>query len=294
MYKRFSIILLAVVFIFSVFLIVGGEEESPQKLIDQAGEHFEKARQDKSAQELKQAIELYEQSLEGELPLESKKQALNKLSESYYLLANIFLTEREEQEDAYNKGREAGIKSLMLYDEFRENFGDDPTERLNKEVLPYVEDVAALYWVVSSAIRIDEFAGVVAQQKYIPLYKEIYNRLIELDETYMGGGPHRSFGALHCKVRLHTTGGIAIAFILGLSEEEGKKHLQKAIDIDPEYLDNKFFYAKYWASARDKELFVKLLNEIIEASPEVVEKYPLRNWAAQKEAQTLLEEAQEE
>lgn len=290
MTRKVSVFLLAMAVLVMVVSVQGQPEA--EALLSQADQAFRTAVQRVSQSKLELAIKTYHKALDTEaINFEQRKKALNRLSKAFYLLANHFLTEnRQEQKKAYTKGRRYGMLSLIMNFKFRTAYGDDPEQELAEEDLKHIKDIDAFYWAVSNAIRLDEFKGIIKQQARIPFYKAVYRKLIDMDETYAGGGPHRSLGTLHCKVHFKPVVGGFLAKSYGLSGEQGKQHLLKAMEIAPGYLENKLFYAKYWARVKDKELALQLLKEVINAPQEVVDKYPLRNWSAQRKAKSLLEE----
>jgi tetratricopeptide (TPR) repeat protein len=108
-----------------------------------------------------------------------------------------------------------------------------------------------------------------------------YERAAELDETYMGGGPHRSLAAL-----------IAQAFfVLGKSRDEALPHYERSIEIDPNYLESYVNYAQHYAIPKGMtELASSLLQTLSEKAkdPAVVAAWPLYNTLAIRRAESLL------
>ena len=106
-------------------------------------------------------------------------------------------------------------------------------------------------------------------------------RASELDPTYFHGGYHRYMGAFETK-----TAGLA-----GGSLEKAKEHFEKSIEVAPGYLGTKVLYADYYATkTNDKELFVRLLNEVVSADPSAVPELLPENISEQAKAKALLAE----
>lgn len=109
--------------------------------------------------------------------------------------------------------------------------------------------------------------------------KYLMEKMIELDETWDGGGPHLYMGALQT----------ILPASMGGEPEKGRQHFEEAIRIsDGEFLMAKVVYAEEYARLTfDKSLHDRLLNEVIDADP-VVEGMTLANKLAQQRAKELL------
>lgn len=69
--------------------------------------------------------------------------------------------------------------------------------------------------------------------------KAMYERCLSIVEDYRGASAHSALGAV-----LMVTSGP-----LGGDLEQGRRHLEKAIALNPDYLENRVVYAQYWALA---------------------------------------------
>jgi len=77
--------------------------------------------------------------------------------------------------------------------------------------------------------------------------------------------------------------------------EEGRSHLERAIEISPDYLENHVVYAQYWgftydlfgkaSGIRDPELIERELDFVLSAQ---IGDWPFWNREAKKEAEALL------
>ncbi len=110
----------------------------------------------------------------------------------------------------------------------------------------------------------------------------IMKRAIELDPEYEDGQPYLYLGAL----------ATMLPPALGGKPEEGRAYFEKAIELSGgNNLYAKYLYAQRYARlVFDRELHDRLLNEVLEAKPDVVG-YRLANAIAKQKARTLLETA---
>lgn len=231
-----------------------------------------------------QIIALYEGMLPEleALPLERQAWVLNRLAQLYYEKTTFSEGNTPEDRDLFTKGKEYGFRSLRLNADFAEWEGQDFGKAIR-----FVTDVAALLWTADNwgaLFRYNPFEGLANVGKV----KAMYERCLEVDETFWGGSCHNALGAL-----LVTTPGF-----LGGSLEGGREHLERAIEIDPNYLINHVVYAEYWGftydalgnknGVRDRELVERELRFVLEAP--VGEQWPFWNREAKREAKRLLEE----
>ncbi len=110
----------------------------------------------------------------------------------------------------------------------------------------------------------------------------IMNRIIALDETYKDGAAYLYLGTL----------ATFLPPALGGKPEQGKQYFEKAISLSGgKNLMIKVVYAKLYAKMMfDRPLFDRLLNEVLEADPNI-DGYTLVNTYARQQAGKLLDEA---
>ena len=287
--KAFQVLVLLLL-VFPILLLRVGEvnvlsadepSSSPEERIAQAEELFTERYVPET---MDQIIALYEGILPEleTLPLERQAFVLNRLAQLYYEKTTFSEGDTPEDRDLFTKGKEYGFRSLRLNADFAEWEGQDFSKALG-----FVTDVAALLWTADNwgaLFRYNPFEGLANVGKV----KAMYERCLEVDETFWGGSCHNALGAL-----LVTTPGF-----LGGSLEGGREHLERAIEIDPDYLINHVVYAEYWGftydalgnknGVRDRELIERELSFVLEAP--IGEQWPFWNREAKKEAERLLEE----
>ena len=105
-------------------------------------------------------------------------------------------------------------------------------------------------------------------------------RALALDETYYYGGPHIFTGILYAS-RPAVAGG---------SLERSRQHFLKAIEIGQgKFLAAYVYYADYYArKAFDRELFISVLNKVLETPAGGVPELTLLNTVARQKAEALL------
>lgn len=114
----------------------------------------------------------------------------------------------------------------------------------------------------------------------LPRVEALMRRALALDETYYYGGPHIFMGVLYAS-RPAVAGG---------SLELSQKHFLKAIEIGQgKFLSAYVYYADYYArKAFDRELFVSVLNKVLETPAAIVPELTLLNTVARQKAEALL------
>jgi predicted anti-sigma-YlaC factor YlaD len=142
-------------------------------------------------------------------------------------------------------------------------------------------DVPALFWAgmpLASAVNVAR--DDVTMLPYLPRAKALVARALELDEKYYHGGAHMIFGAL-----LGSMGKM-----LGGDPERSRKHFARALEITGRrFLMVQLMYAKTLAvQTQDRNLFRKLLGEVLKAELAIYPEQKLANVAAKRRARRLL------
>lgn len=122
--------------------------------------------------------------------------------------------------------------------------------------------VGHLFWgAYGWAVWIQYQQGAPAAMADLPVVEQIMLRVVELDESYYYGGAHIFLGTYYG----------SRPPILGGKPEESRKHFERALALNKrKFLLTQVAYAESYArTAFDRELFMKLLTEVI--------KQPLEN-----------------
>lgn len=244
---------------------------------------------------LEEAIYWYEKAwqVREQLPLPSQAHVANRLAQLKYELTTYYHPEKPEdqpiRERLFWEGKEWGFRSLRLTPNFNENKFIDS--------LQLVKDPAALLWTAhnwGSWLGYKPLEGLINIGKI----KAMYERVLEVEPTYYGASAHNALGAL-----LMTT-----PELLGGNPHQGKKHLETAIALAPDYLTNHAVYAEFYGfiydifgkrvgirtrdlegKSFDGEKFIQEKCEFVLKAP-VGNKWPFWNRVAKKSAAFLLEE----
>lgn len=255
---------------------------SPEELIQEANELFaERFVQEK----LERAISLYEQALSRseELPAQRRAFLLNRLAQLHYELATFDGARTAAEQDILAKGKDFGFRSLRLHGEFARSEGTAFARAVGA-----VNDPAALLWTANNwgeTLRFKPLEGLRNVNKVIAMYR----RCLELDESFQAGSCHHALGAT-----LVTTPGL-----LGSDAEAGQFQLRRALELQPDYLENHIVYAEFWGftyslgqknGLRDRGLIERQAQFVLDAP--VGDRWPFWNRVAKKEAHRLLQELQ--
>jgi hypothetical protein len=143
------------------------------------------------------------------------------------------------------------------------------------------DEVAGLFWAgmaLGSAINVSR--NDAAMIYLIPKAKALIQRVIELDERYFFAGGHLVMGVI--------LGGMPEG--LGGKPKKAKEHFEKALKLTKrKALLIHVLYAQFPAvQLQDKELFKKLLDEVVKADLEILPDQKLMNVAAKRRAKRLL------
>ncbi len=217
----------------------------------------------------------------------SLKDIVNKLSQAYYTLGNVFV-DPSDNEDIYTKGKNWGLKSLRMNPEFAE------LEKKRFDTAAAAEtDVAALYWTNSNWLRVAQkhplqsvMAGVTKRTG------AIMNRLLELDTSYLSGGIYRSYGAYYSGLPIGKDMDKALAFLCHVVDEPEYCADEEKVPNADEYFENRSFFVEFYLMPKKQwEDAARILQSIIDDP--IGDKFPFMNAYSHEHAQELLAEVQQ-
>jgi len=233
-----------------------------------------------------------------------QKDLINKLSQTYYTLANSFLAGEPNEEEMYVRGKHWGLKSLRMSPEFAQvEQESDFAAAVEQE-----NDYAALYWANSNWLRVSQFnklaavfAGAAAKSEVILM------RCLEIKPEYMAYGPYRSLGAFWGGLPKLPAGHHrknfekARAYLCRVVNEpvicedceicEGCVEYYPADEYCDEYLENRTFFAEFYLIEMGAWEEAKKVLESVLADP-IGDKYPFYNALSQENARELLLEVE--
>ncbi len=202
------------------------------------------------------------------------------LSRSYFLLGE-YTSDNEQKLVIHDKGMKAGESALNKVEKFAK------AKKKKKEEAEAVktitkENIDALYWLSANQARWAKFASFTKKLSVKARIRYLWDKVHELDQTYFYGGSNRFFGGYFALVPT----------ITGENDHmKSKEHFDKAIAAAPEYIETKVLFAEAYCAhgkVKDRELFKKILNEVIATD---ISKYPdilAENKLAQEKAKKLL------
>jgi fructose-specific component phosphotransferase system IIB-like protein len=208
--------------------------------------------------------------------------------QAYTVYATSFVEDSDPVEASllFAKAKDYGFRALSLKRDFQQAASgpfDDFVIFLrdyNKEYVP------ALFWTTSAwakwiSLHLDSMEALAD----MPMLEATMQRVIELDQGFYYGSPH-----LHMAVYLAVKPSIA-----GGNLDKAKEHFDEAFAQGAvKLLAAKVLFARYYAvRLKDRALFVKTLQEVIEAPVDEVPELTLSNTLAKEKARELLERADE-
>lgn len=217
---------------------------------------------------LRRAIDLWEEAL-ALLPMEDVQARIrvhNSLSQAHFELALGYLNTAAEKETAFEAGKDAALAGLNLDPAFVAAQEKDGF----RAALRGASDVATIFWYGNNLGQWLDHHRITAIFGGVRDVQASFTRAIELDETYDGGGPHRSMAVFLAQA----------CFLVGRSREDAIVHFERSIELDPTYLENHVNYAEYYARPTgDDALFDALIAAVLEAAedPAIVAAHPFYN-----------------
>jgi hypothetical protein len=224
--------------------------------------------------QLRTAIGLWEDALERllEEDVQSASQILNSLSQAYFELTEGYLTDPGEREAGYEAGKDAALASLRLDPVFVAAEAEDGF----RAALRAATDIAAIFWYGNNLGQWLNFHLLTAVTSGVKDVHASFQRSIELDETYDGGGPHRAIASLIDQAY----------FLIAPAREDAVFHFERSIAIDPYYLET---YVNYAEATDDDALADELLATVLALAedPAVMATHPFYNHRALQRAERM-------
>ena len=253
-----------------------------EEAFDAAFSAAEEAWEDRgNVESLEAAITGYQEALEYAADPDLRRQLLERLSRATYLLGDGFLRDDEaRQKEVYNESIEYGERCMSLDPAFREevNAGADADEAIH---LLGEEYAGCIYWAALSLGKwatLEGFATRVAQRDRIVNY---ITAVTELAPEYYYGGADRYWGAYYA----------ILPGFMGKDLDKAAQHFQQALEYEPAYLGTKVTMAERLATEKnDREMYIQLLQEVIDADPTGLPEIEVENRIEQIKAQEMLED----
>lgn len=233
-------------------------------------------RQDKS--KLEESIHL----MEDILSKEKEYELTVLLSRAYYFLAE-FAVDNSQKLENYDKGVKAGENALKQIDSYNETLKNDKKEEEATKTIT-TKNIDALYWTAANLARWAKFASFTKKIASKARVRYLWDKTTELDPAYFYGGAYRFYGGYYALVPTITGEQDPV---------KSKEMFEKAVALAPEYLETKILYAEAYcthAKIKDRELFKKLLNDVLTANISAHPEIYAENLIAQGKAAKLISE----
>ncbi|MDP8239172.1 MAG: TRAP transporter TatT component family protein [Candidatus Hatepunaea meridiana] len=241
-------------------------------------------------------LEIARTGLEAELKLlegiiltcPEDRQLLVLAAQGFTGYAMMFLdgSEPERARLFYERGRKYGIRALSL--RVREFSSDELTLKDFNKLINKLKrnDIPAVYWTATAwAQRINLELTSTKSLSESPRATSLMQWVLDNDPSFYYSGPLWFFGTYYS----------SIPPMLGGNPEKSRQYFEDANKADGEYfLWGKLLYARYYAvQVLDKELYVTLLNDVINGAPNEPDDLGLINKIAIIKAKELLKEVDE-
>ena len=209
---------------------------------------------------------------------------LTAAAQLYSAYAGVFVSEPERSKRLTNRALKYALRAACIqralaceWRKQRYNVFKDSLAELGKEDVPVFYTLGSTWagWIQAHSKDWNAIAD-------LPRVTAIMQRIIELDETYQQGAAHLYLGISYT----------LLPPAMGGKPELGRQHFEQAITLsDGNNLTVKVLYARQYARlVFNRELFERLLQEVISADP-VAPDLTLMNILAQQQAEQLLAEA---
>lgn len=228
---------------------------------------------------LESAIKAYEDVLSVD---PDNLEVLTKLSRACYLLADGYLegVDPDRQLEFYNKGAQYGERAMALNPEFKKLVEGGAKIEDAIQVLD-AKYIGAIYWSASNLGKWARKKGFLTTLKYKDKIRKMVQKVLEMDEKYFYGAPHRYFGAYYA---------VAPSFAGG-DLKKSEEHFKKALEIEPNYIGTWVLKADTLdVKLQDKELYRKDLEKALSIPAETLPDILPEQNAEKRKAKLFLED----
>ena len=219
--------------------------------------------------------------------LPDNKRLLISAAQLYASYASTFIQDEDQiyATALYARARDYALRALEQngfknpatrpFDDFEIGLYD-----LGKNDVPYI------FWAAScwgSWISLNQ--GSMEAMAELPRVELLMKRVLELDEAFYYGGAHIFMGVLDAS-KPRVAGG---------NLDRARDHFLKAIELgDGKFLMARIYYADYYAKkAFDRELFISILEKVLDTPADITPELTLLNTVAHTKAKEMLNQVDE-
>ncbi|MDZ7405886.1 MAG: TRAP transporter TatT component family protein [candidate division KSB1 bacterium] len=226
-------------------------------------------------QKARQALEAYKRAY----AVNPSQAVGTSLSRAYYFVGYYVETDPVAQDSLFLRGAEIGERVLSLNEKFRIAYRKTKDEKQALSVLD-ASWTPAIYWTGANLEQWASTKGMGVRYGNKGRIEAYMSRVRELDPKFFHGATHRFFGVLP------TQGRAPFVKI-----DKAREEFEKAITDWPDFLGNKRLYAETYAvKKKDRALFIRLLQEVVNARIDKVPEIAAENKYEQARARKLLAE----
>jgi len=179
-----------------------------------------------------------------------------KLARAHHFVGYYIETDPDSQAARFLSGVEIGERVLSLDNGFRMKYLKTKDDRRALALLDR-NWAPAIYWTAANLEQWTETQEWRVRYGNKGRVETYMRRMRELDPAFYYGGPFRYFAVLPTRGR---------APFVDL--DDSKRAFEKALELAPDFLGNKRLYAETYAvKKKDRELFKKLLEQVINGNP---------------------------
>lgn len=233
-----------------------------------------------------QAIPASLKMLEGLVKADPENVSFHhKLAEGFCGYAFSFVEGKDNRRasDLYLRGRDHAVRALVLSGA-PENLLNLPPDQFTAAVNNLDRDtLPGLFWMGQCwgawlMFNLTDMEALAA----FPKVEAAMRQVLEWDEAYHQAGPHLFFGGFYG----------ARSPMLGGKPEQARRHFERGLELTGrKFLVIQLMYAKTLAvQTQDKELFTRLLQEVVESPQGALPGQRLANEVARLKAKQLLED----
>lgn len=181
----------------------------------------------------------------------------------------------------YAKGRDYGLRALKQDSAFRKALAKGRSFEDAAKLIDSKKYVPALYWTAMCwgswiNLNMSDPKGMIE----VPKFKALIDQLYKLDDTYAYGGAHLLLGTYYAQLPAVFGGGV----------DKANKEFQEAFKISKgKFLIQNVYYAEFYATLiRNKALFEKELNKVLDTPADILPDQTFTNLIAKHQAAFLL------
>lgn len=232
------------------------------------------------AETLRKAISLYEKAIAIN---PDQLDVLIRLARAYYFLSDGYHRgDRDAQLKYYDLAASWGEKAMAQDADFVTKVKDEGADIEDAVEVLDAEYAGAVYWSASAVgkwARLKGFTTLLSQKNKV---KKFMEWVTATDPDYYHAGPPRYWGAYYA---------IAPSFAGG-DVEKPKEQFEKSLEMEPDFFGTKVLMADAYATkVQDRELFERLLTEVLEGDPTVLPEVVPEQKVEQEKARELLGDA---